>query len=277
MGVTLPGRRLRSGISLLGICLLAFSASGQRVQAAAGEEGTGTFEKLIVASGSASLELDLQRLAGSVSSRSKPALLRFDLERDAFLTVLAFNGELRGPLPGSVRLIPLSSEALPRSLASRDLSIEQTAWGAPFEIIVRDSATGMALFNVEGNQYAYEARARALTVSAGRLLLSSEFANELGRPSDAGAAVGILSINATMRPIEVAQIVDGEIREDSLPSRPGGVPGPDVIVGDVNGLAQFGSQSGTRVGLALGTDSCNAGIEDLNWFALPSNDHPVIP
>jgi len=44
----------------------------------------------------------------------------------------------------------------------------------------------------------------------------------------------------------------------------------------VNGLAQFGS-SGTQVGLALGTDSCNAGIENLNWFALPNNDHPVIP
>jgi hypothetical protein len=45
----------------------------------------------------------------------------------------------------------------------------------------------------------------------------------------------------------------------------------------VNGLAQFGSSSGTQVGLALGTDSCNAGVENLNWFALPNNDHPVIP
>ncbi|MEO7836896.1 MAG: hypothetical protein ABIS21_04575, partial [Acidimicrobiales bacterium] len=33
----------------------------------------------------------------------------------------------------------------------------------------------------------------------------------------------------------------------------------------------------TQVGLALGTDSCNAGAENLNWFALPNNDHPVIP
>jgi hypothetical protein len=275
MGVTSPGRRLRSGL-LLGMCLLAFSASGHRLQAAA-EEANGTFEKLIVASGSASLELDLQRLAGSAAGRSKPTVLRFDLERDAFLTVIAFNGELRGPLPGSVRLSPVSSSALPRSLASRDLSIEQTAWGAPYELIVRDSATGMPLFNVEGNQYAYEAKPRALSVSAGRLLLASEFAHELGRPSDAGAAVGILSINATMRPIEVQQVVGGEIREESLPATAGGVPGPDVIVGDVNGLAQFGNQSGTQVGLALGTDSCNAGVENLNWFALPNNDHPVIP
>jgi len=27
----------------------------------------------------------------------------------------------------------------------------------------------------------------------------------------------------------------------------------------------------------VGTDSCNAGQVDLNWFALPDNDHPVIP
>ena len=55
------------------------------------------------------------------------------------------------------------------------------------------------------------------------------------------------------------------------------MPGPDVIVGDLSGLAQFGGTSGTQVGLAVGTDSCNAGVVPLNWFALPTNDHPVIP
>ena len=48
-------------------------------------------------------------------------------------------------------------------------------------------------------------------------------------------------------------------------------------MGELSGLAQFGSAVGTQVGLAVGTDSCNAGIENLNWFALPNNDHPVIP
>ena len=35
--------------------------------------------------------------------------------------------------------------------------------------------------------------------------------------------------------------------------------------------------SGGRVGLALGTDACNKGTVDVDWFALPSNDHPFIP
>ena len=45
-------------------------------------------------------------------------------------------------------------------------------------------------------------------------------------------------------------------------------PGPDVIVGELSGLAQFGASSGTQVGLAVGTDSCNAGAVDLDWFSL---------
>ncbi len=55
----------------------------------------------------------------------------------------------------------------------------------------------------------------------------------------------------------------------------GSVPGPDVIVGDIFGLAQFGS-SGTQVGLATGITACNNGDTDLDFFALPSADHPVI-
>src|SRR5215510_9108450 len=50
------------------------------------------------------------------------------------------------------------------------------------------------------------------------------------------------------------------------------VPGPDVIVGNLPSLQQFGD-AGTQVGLAVGTESCNNGQVDVDWFALPSNDH----
>jgi hypothetical protein len=73
MGVISPGRCVRGGLFLLGICLLTFSAAGPVGAAgaplgAAAEQDTGTFEKLIVASGSATLDLDLQRLAGTGSA-----------------------------------------------------------------------------------------------------------------------------------------------------------------------------------------------------------------
>ena len=58
----------------------------------------------------------------------------------------------------------------------------------------------------------------------------------------------------------------------------GTVPGPDVIIGELIGLVQSQTGSvGGRVGLALGTDACNQGTIDVDWFALPNNDHPFIP
>ncbi|HJX24664.1 MAG TPA: dockerin type I domain-containing protein, partial [Chthoniobacterales bacterium] len=58
----------------------------------------------------------------------------------------------------------------------------------------------------------------------------------------------------------------------------GTVPGPDVIVGDLNGLSQPDTAAaGTQVGISVGTDSCNLGAVDLDWFQTPNSDHPVIP
>lgn len=246
---------------------------------------TGTLEKMIVERGSVAMDLNLKQLDGSASEAKETRLstLRFDVENDSFFTILVFNGELRGSLPGSMRLIAQNSAALPAKLngSLQKLVVESTPWGGQFELVVRDAKTGFTFFNIEGQQFEYDSNARSLGIQTGRLLISEEFAAELGRPSEAGKVVGQISVTATMRPIEVTQVVDGEITSAVLPARDGGefggVPGPDVIVGDLNGLAQFGGSSGTRVGLAVGTDSCNAGVVDLNWFALPSNDHPVIP
>ena len=60
------------------------------------------------------------------------------------------------------------------------------------------------------------------------------------------------------------------------PAVPNLVPGPDVIVGNIENVAQQGS-AGTQVGLAIGTDSCNNGDQPVDWFALPNTDHPVVP
>jgi len=51
-------------------------------------------------------------------------------------------------------------------------------------------------------------------------------------------------------------------------------PGPDVIVGDLYGLANYSSLAGIEA-LSMGTESCNVGDAELNWFA-STNQHPVI-
>jgi hypothetical protein len=168
--------------------------------------------------------------------------------------------------------------------------VEKLPSGEAFDLAVRDGKTGFAFFNIEGHQYDYDAKAQLLSITDGRLLISQEFAQALGRTSDAGSVVGKISIGTSMQPVEIATVVNGSLQSVTMPSLPGAasvdaqaaqpavgtVPGPDVIVGDLPSVEQGGS-SGAFVGLGVGTTSCNNGQEQLHWFALPDPDHPVIP
>jgi hypothetical protein len=175
-------------------------------------------------------------------------------------------------------LIAQSSAGLPAPLVGslQQLVLEKIDWSVPLDIVVRDGKSGFVFFNVEGNLYDYDPEAQLLSIQEGRLLISKEFANAVGRPSEAGLVVGKISVGVAMQPSEIGQIVDGAPQSVTMPAV-GTQPGPDVIVGNLYGLAQFGQAVGTQVGLAVGTDSCNKGQVDLDWFALPDNDHPVIP
>src|SRR5262249_29257007 len=149
--------------------------------------------------------------------------------------------------------------------------------------IVREATTGKVFFNIVGNQYDYDSSTHSFQGNGGLLLMSSELARQLGRPMDTGAVVGAISINAKVVPIEVTKLAHGQVPSPTMPARPSAntndptsVPGPDVIVGDLPAMEQFGTD-GTNVALAVATTSCNNGTVDLNWFALPEVDHPVIP
>tara|TARA_R110002073_G_scaffold220058_1_gene380266 strand:- start:964 stop:3018 length:2055 start_codon:yes stop_codon:yes gene_type:complete len=50
--------------------------------------------------------------------------------------------------------------------------------------------------------------------------------------------------------------------------------GPDVIIGTLNGIEDYGSVGGIA-GYSIGTTSCNIGTSNLNWIS-STNDHPVI-
>jgi len=52
-------------------------------------------------------------------------------------------------------------------------------------------------------------------------------------------------------------------------------PGPDAIAGNMDGLYQDGA-AGTQRGLAVGITTCNAGNVVVNFFAMPSTNHPAV-
>jgi hypothetical protein len=252
---------------------------------------------MIVESGSVTMDLDLNGLNDSGSLVARPVTLQFVVGANSFFPILVLNDLLRGPQPGSMTLIPVEAAVpaagtsvsqatrLPLKLGAslKQLVVEKLPLDQGFDLAVRDGKTGFTFFNVQGSQYDYDANAQALTITKGRLLISKEFANALGRRSGAGSIVGKISVGAAMQPIEIDQLdANGNVKFASLPAlnQPGvgTVPGPDVIVGELLDFIQYenGEVNGF-VGLALGTDACNKGTVDVGWHALPSNDHPFIP
>jgi len=273
----------------LPLLLVLSNSSGNSAPQVAGKspEGqTGTREKLLVASGTVVMDIDLDRLKGlrSETEESKRESMRFEVSPNSFFTIRLINGELRDANPGTMELLWGSSSALPEPLnaSSRQLVVERMPAGEHFELVVRDGKTGFAFFNIEGHLYEYDAAARSLSINGGRLLISEELANKLGRPAAARVVVGEISIATKMYPIEVSTVVNGAVRSSVMPARgssntpQGGlVPGPDIIVGDMPGLAQFGSTT-NHVGLGMGGTSCNNGDVPVHFYLLPNPDHSVV-
>ena len=261
-------------------------AFGGTTKVAQSQGQSGTLQKMIVQNGSVTMDLDLNRLNGIGSALQTTVRLQFAVAANSFFSILVFNDLLRGPDHGSMALAPQNSApALPVSLGAsiRQLAVGKLPSGAAFDLAVRDGKTGFVFFNVEGDQYDDDANAKLLSITGGRLLVSNEFAKALGRASDAGAIAGEISIGATMEPIEITQLdANGNVKFATLPAvnQPGvgTVPGPDVIIGELIGLVQLDSGAvNGRVGISLGTDACNKGTIDVDWFALPNSDHPFIP
>lgn len=234
----------------------------------------GTLEKLAVADATIVFEIDVEnfRLGGVAAPR-----LTFAAAPDSFFTFLVYNGELRAVMPGTLTLVP-SDAGMKGRLP--DLVLERSELVSDDPLVIRDRGTGSIVFNVDAAPSNFDGFSRTFRSQGGRLVLTKEYADALGRPEDAGKIVGQFAMSASTRVIESIQVSDGEVKAASLPANrnpePGTVPGPDVVVGRLFDLSQWGSNA-THVGLAVGTDSCNFGTVDLNWFALPNNDHPVIP
>ena len=280
-------------LPLLLLCAPADVQSGGK-NPANSEEGSGTLHKMIVAGGSATMDLDLDRINGTSSTTErletapsrKLSELRFAVAPNSFFPVLVFNNMLRGPKPGSMGLVPQNNVVLPPALTAslNRLAIEKIGPSEPFDMSVLDATSGFVFFNIEGNRYDYDASSQSFGIHGGRLLISKEFATALGRRADAGLVVGKISVRTTMQPIEITQLVNGKpnsmvlppLSQRAGPGAPTLVPGPDIIVGDLPNMLQVGN-AGSQVGLGVATTSCNNGDQPVNFFALPNTDHPFFP
>lgn len=281
-------------ILILPILLLLGSSSNGFAAETNKKPVTQTVEKMVVAGGSVTLDLDLNGVNDSQpkGDQSRLGTLRFSLNPDSFFTVLVSNNHLRGPLPGSIGLIPQNAISLPTALNSslHQLALEKLEADDLNDLAISDAKSGFIFFNISGHEYDYDSAKRSLSINDGRLLISPEFAAQLGQGWEANAVVGTVSVTASVYPIEIQTIVNGEVQSDIMPPlrnhAAGGsstqpdavelVSGPDVIVGDLPAVSQGGSANGF-VGLGVGTTSCNNGNVELDWFALSNTDHPVIP
>src|SRR5438874_7633283 len=196
--------------------------AGQKTTAAP----TGTLQKMIIENGSVTMDLDLNRLNGISSSTQNLQQARFAVAANSFFPILVFNDQLRGPVPGSMALVPVAA-AVPAAGASvsqatrlplqlgaslKQLAVEKLPSGQGADLAVRDSNTGFTFFNIQGHQYDYDPAAQSLAITNGRLAVSKEFANALGRPSDAGSTAGTISIGAVMQAIQIEQLVNGQTK-----------------------------------------------------------------
>src|SRR6266545_2696480 len=209
--------------------------SPQRASSAAATAApTGTLQKMIVENGSVTMDLDLNRLSGINSAAQSLQQARFALGANSFFPILVFNDQLRGPVPGSMALIPV--EAAPKAFGAagasvsqatrlplqlgaslKQLAVEKLPSGQGADLAVRNSNTGFTFFNIQGHQYDYDPAAQSLAITNGKLVVSKEFAQALGRPSDAGAVVGTISIGAVMQPTEITQIANGQPQSVVMP------------------------------------------------------------
>src|SRR5262249_45456053 len=177
------------------------------------DASTGTLQKMIVENGSVTMNLDLNGLNGSNALITRPVTLQFAAATNSFFPILVFNDQLRAAEPGSMALIPAEVDSVEATVPAagmallqatrlplQSLVVEKLTLDQRYDLAVRDSSTGFTFFNVEGGQYDYDANAQTLSVTDGRLLISKEFANALGRPSDTGALVGKISVGAAMQP-----------------------------------------------------------------------------
>ena len=110
-------------------------AFGATKQSPENQEQTGTLQKMIVESGSVTMDLDVNRLDGFGSVFGRRTTVQFAVAANSFFPILVFNELLRGPKPGSMALIPAGVNApgysLPAALRASLVFSSQNCQNSP--------------------------------------------------------------------------------------------------------------------------------------------------
>src|SRR5690242_11794087 len=91
-----------AGLALLLLLFVSPQANGPKAfggtkRVVQSEEQGGTLQKMIVESGSVTMDVDLNRLNGIGSAAPSTAKLQFTVAANSFFSILVFNDLLRGP------------------------------------------------------------------------------------------------------------------------------------------------------------------------------------
>ncbi len=246
------------------------------------------------------LELNRDALSAIDVGRSfaSDAAPIFSQTESADLHAIVFDGQFRGVSDG---VIALSGEPMMLIGPSGRLVLGESLYLAHrvdpdlgYEwSMYQDAQLQQHLFDLSAERYELAMDRRGLIVDA-HVQLGRHLAAALGVPQAVGRTLGSAVVQLSLTPLET-QTVDatGMVIEAAVPpaaaegeamgaSAPAGefpVSGPDVIVGSITSVAQFGRTGDVgagRVGLATGTISCNKGDTQVHWFALSSVNHPAI-
>ncbi len=139
------------------------------------------------------------------------------------------------------------------------------------------ASTATVLYTIQGVDVDVEINhRRAVLRMSGRMHALADDSTQRG-------VVGELTLSSELELNALHLIEDGVMTATTVPplrqAQGNTSSGPDVIVGSLPLVAQFGRTGAVgagMVGLAVSTTSCNKGNASLHWFPLPNTDHPLI-
>ena len=117
--LTLTGLALPMFLLLASPQASAPKAFGAMKKKAESQGQNGTLQKMIVESGSVTMDLDLNRLNGIRFAPQKPVTLQFAVAANSFFSVLVFNDSLRGTEQGSMALVSRPGPTPPATVSFR--------------------------------------------------------------------------------------------------------------------------------------------------------------